>query len=135
MAEPVHADESFNPHARGHQEDRVSIRSILLFGLGLVAVVVVIFVVLAAMMGRFATLDQRREARRPDLFANEQGLYPGPRLQRAPDLDMRQMRREVRERLDSYGWVDREAGIAHIPIDRAIEITARELSNRGGARE
>jgi hypothetical protein len=27
-------------------------------------------------------------------------------------------------RLNGYGWVDRAAGIAHIPIERAIEIVA-----------
>lgn len=27
---------------------------------------------------------------------------------------------EAREQLDSYGWVDRDAAIAHIPIDEAI---------------
>jgi hypothetical protein len=29
-----------------------------------------------------------------------------------------------RRRLASYGWVDRSHGIAHIPIDRAIVLTA-----------
>jgi hypothetical protein len=28
--------------------------------------------------------------------------------------------------LDRYGWVDRDAGIARIPIDRAIDLTASE---------
>jgi hypothetical protein len=30
----------------------------------------------------------------------------------------------LRKRLDSYGWIDREHGIVHIPIDRAIAIMA-----------
>lgn len=33
--------------------------------------------------------------------------------------------REVQERrLQSWGWVDRDAGIVHIPIEEAIRITA-----------
>ncbi len=28
--------------------------------------------------------------------------------------------------LNSYGWVDQQKGIVHIPIDRAIEIMAKE---------
>jgi len=32
------------------------------------------------------------------------------------------------ERLSSYGWVDRKAGVAHIPIDEAMQLVA------GGAR-
>jgi hypothetical protein len=31
-----------------------------------------------------------------------------------------------RRRLDSYGWIDRERGIIHIPIDRAIAIMAEK---------
>jgi hypothetical protein len=31
-----------------------------------------------------------------------------------------------RERLSSYGWVDRKAGTIHIPIDRAIELQLLE---------
>lgn len=30
------------------------------------------------------------------------------------------------EKLDRYGWVDRDAGTAHVPIDRAIELTLKE---------
>ena len=30
--------------------------------------------------------------------------------------------RTQRQRLDRYGWVNRKAGVVHIPIDRAIEL-------------
>jgi hypothetical protein len=30
------------------------------------------------------------------------------------------------ERLSSYGWIDREAGQVHIPIDRAMQILAQD---------
>jgi hypothetical protein len=35
------------------------------------------------------------------------------------------MKKDVLSRLNGYGWVDRQAGVAHIPIDRAIEIVGR----------
>jgi hypothetical protein len=28
--------------------------------------------------------------------------------------------------LDSYGWVDKDAGIVRIPVDRAMEILAKK---------
>lgn len=44
----------------------------------------------------------------------------------APPVDLVAARQALRRRedllLDTYGWVDREAGIAHIPIERAIEL-------------
>jgi len=40
---------------------------------------------------------------------------------------------EEQAQLSSYGWINRDAGIAHIPIDRAMEIiVARGLPDVGG---
>jgi hypothetical protein len=37
----------------------------------------------------------------------------------------------ARERLDSYGWSDRERGLVHIPLDRAKQLLLRrEASER-----
>ncbi len=58
-------------------------------------------------------------------------LPPEPRLQPVPVLDLRALRAEEKAQLDTYGWVDRKAGVVHIPIDRAIDIIARRgLSGR-----
>lgn len=40
-----------------------------------------------------------------------------------------------RERLESYGWTDREAGVASIPIDTAIEVWLERQARRDGDRE
>ena len=34
------------------------------------------------------------------------------------------------QRLSSYGWVDREAGRVHIPIDKAMGMIVKESQNR-----
>lgn len=31
-------------------------------------------------------------------------------------------------KINQYGWVDKNAGVAHIPIDRAIELTIKDLN-------
>jgi hypothetical protein len=41
-----------------------------------------------------------------------------------------ELARRDRAWLDSYGWVDRDKGVARIPIDRAIELTAGKLPVR-----
>jgi hypothetical protein len=38
-----------------------------------------------------------------------------------------------RERLEGYGWVDREAGKVHIPIERAMGLLSKELRGGQGA--
>ena len=37
------------------------------------------------------------------------------------------LRTEQREQLTGYGWVDRDAGIVRIPIERAIDLRAQGL--------
>ena len=47
---------------------------------------------------------------------------PTPHLQNQPFKDIYTLRQGETEKLGSYGWVDKEGGIARIPIDRAIEV-------------
>ena len=35
----------------------------------------------------------------------------------------------------SYGWVDQKAGVVQLPIERAMELTARDLAAKQGSRE
>jgi hypothetical protein len=53
--------------------------------------------------------------------------------QRVFALDQRaaQKRLQQMERLRSYGWVDREAGVAHIPIDEAMKMYVAEQQPKG----
>jgi len=71
-----------------------------------------------------------------------QGEAPAPRVgqdeigivdQQMFELEGRaaRLRRDQLQRRDSYGWVDRDAGTVHIPIQRAMDETVQELS-RGG---
>ena len=49
---------------------------------------------------------------------------PAPLLQPAPQPDRAAYFAEKRRLLDSYGWVDRQAGIARIPLDDAMKLLA-----------
>ena len=49
---------------------------------------------------------------------------PAPRLQPAPQEERAAYFAGTERRLQSYGWVDREAGIAHIPLEQAMRLTA-----------
>jgi hypothetical protein len=50
---------------------------------------------------------------------------PGPRLQTDSPADLAKLRAEEAAWLDSYGWVDREHGIVHIPIREAMRQVAQ----------
>ncbi|MDO8677325.1 MAG: hypothetical protein Q7R30_02005 [Acidobacteriota bacterium] len=49
-------------------------------------------------------------------------LPPVPNLQNQPFKDIYQLRNAEAEKLSTYGWVDKDGGIARIPIDRAMEV-------------
>ncbi len=46
----------------------------------------------------------------------------GPQLQNQPFKDIYMLRQGEAEKLSSYGWVDKDGGIARLPIDRAIDV-------------
>jgi hypothetical protein len=48
--------------------------------------------------------------------------FPLPRLETNELDQLNDQRLEEENILSSYGWVDQKAGVAHIPIERAIEL-------------
>src|SRR4029079_18740823 len=60
---------------------------------------------------------------------------PEPRLQTHPLNDLQSLRNYERETLGSYAWIDRNAGIVRIPIDRAKErLLTRGTAPLGGGK-
>jgi len=52
---------------------------------------------------------------------------PPPRLQVAPQADLDRLHADENKQLTTFGWVDRENGVARIPIERAMQL----LGERG----
>ncbi|MCS6804460.1 MAG: hypothetical protein RMM98_03035 [Acidobacteriota bacterium] len=120
MDKNLHSSEQ-NGHA--HETTDVQIRPLVIFGIGLAVLTVI------ALLAMWLTFDrlQAREASKalpPSPLAGERPPTPEPRLQVTPEADLERWLAAEREKLNSYGWVNREAGIVRIPIDRAIELIA-----------
>jgi len=49
-------------------------------------------------------------------------IPPLPRIEDHPAIELKDLRTQEDGVLLSYGWTDKQAGIVHIPIDRAIEL-------------
>ena len=71
--------------------------------------------------GRARSTDQASQ--RYPLAVGLSKQPPAPNLQTQPFRDVYLLRQSEAERLGSYGWIDKEGGIARIPIDRAMELT------------
>ena len=61
--------------------------------------------------------------------ARELRLPPGPQLQVKPEKELAAYREAEAARLNGWGWVDQGAGVAHIPVDRAIDLYAAEAAS------
>ena len=108
----------------GHEGTDIKPRMLFISAGVLAATVVVCQVVLGLWMRKFEQKEDRVKARFPARKVIEVDQFPQPRLQESPTADMVDMIREERARTTSYGWVDKKAGVAHIPVDRALEILA-----------
>jgi hypothetical protein len=102
----------------------------LIIGLLLLSGVVILLGVWILMR----SLATREAAQQSSLRVREvAGAFPKPTLETRPGVDLHEILGEETARLNSYGWIDHNTGIAHIPIDRAMEIIlARGLPDVGG---
>jgi len=50
---------------------------------------------------------------------------PGPKLEVNPPAALQALHAREDEVLNTYGWMDPDHGIVHIPIDRAIDLVAQ----------
>ena len=48
-----------------------------------------------------------------------------PMLEVIEGVELRKDLMNQEDQLNSYGWVDQKAGVAHIPIERAMELIAQ----------
>jgi hypothetical protein len=108
-----------------HEESDVNVRAILATGAGLLVIGAIIHLGLALLMGAFTRTAERTPRAFP-LTAEEQPAQPPePRLQTNPRQDLRALRAREDNMLHSYGWIDRNAGVAHIPIEDAMKLTVQ----------
>ncbi|WP_165223138.1 hypothetical protein [Aquisphaera insulae] len=108
----------------GYQDDRVSFKGVLGFAAILVVVVVAAQYVLVQMMSQYGAQEAREKQGASPMLTTPWEV-PGPRLQPDPAAERIQVQAAQREHLASYGWLDRDKGVAHIPIERAMDILAK----------
>ena len=88
-----------------------------------VGLAVTLVLVGLAMSGLLSYLNGDVMARRPALTAIERAdlPQPAPQWQLNDSSHVAAQRRAADQQLGSYGWVDRDRGVTHIPIDQAMK--------------
>jgi hypothetical protein len=107
-----------------HETSDVNVGGIFRFAFGLFLTGVAIHVLVWRLLLVFAAREPRPVMPEFPLAAEQENrLPPEPRLQTNPRQDLRDLRSTEEAVLTGYGWVDRKAGIARIPIDEAMKLT------------
>jgi hypothetical protein len=115
-----------NTKQHNHERYDENTKGIIKFGVALAASIVVVCLL---MWGLFDILKwiTTEEETQPPLFRGER-LPPEPRLQgipghqNFPPEDIREFRAKENAQLNSYGWIDQQTGIVHIPIEEAKKL-------------
>lgn len=110
----------------GHEPTDAEIRLVVASGAALVVICIGVLLFLSWLMRGYKSQERAGDTTRPPLFADDRGQFPEPRLQENPHADLLKMREADRAELAGYGWVDRKAGIAKIPIERAMDVVAKK---------
>jgi hypothetical protein len=107
----------------GHEHTDADVWMIVQFAIWLIVSAVVVHVAMWVMFRVFVA--QREVASVPEFplaVGQEHRLPAGPRLQRFPANEIYDFRTGENDRLNSYGWIDRNAGTVHIPISEAMRL-------------
>ena len=111
----------------GYEVRDTNLRVVIVFGIALFAITAACYVATIGVFTFFAwRADRGQPVLTPATTLRKQDLPADPRLQTSPPSELVEFRARSARELESYGWVDSSAGIVHVPIDRAIDLVAKE---------
>lgn len=106
---------------RRHEQSDLSAKSIVTF---------LAFLTLATGFAAFMMVllfwyfqdQETRNDRPPSPLALQGAMPPEPRLQALPSVDLERMRQEDAVRLNTYGWVRKEAQVVRVPVEQGMQM-------------
>jgi hypothetical protein len=126
MADTHSSQPHADPAAVHHETSDVSLGGILGFAAGLLVAAALLHLMIWLLFLYFSDREARRATLMFPLAAGqERRVPPEPRLQTNPREDMRDLGAAEDMVLNSYGWVNKNAGIVRIPIAEAMKLTVQ----------
>ena len=114
---------AYTPEGSTYEHTDANVWIIAKFGFWLAVTALIVHVGIG---GLYAMLVEQaidtREAEYPLATGTEAKLPPEPRLQQFPADEIYNFRAAEERRLQGYGYLDREAGVVHIPIEDAMRL-------------
>ena len=132
MSETARASETARDDARAalnesvaYESKDVNARAIFWIGVVMIIAAVVIHTVVWWLFDAFDRREARKGGPPATLVRAPQPAPPETRLQTDAPADLEELRAAKERELESYGWVDREKGVVHIPVEQAMTILVR----------
>lgn len=111
-----------------HEESDLNLDGIIKFVIHLIVLVAASAAIVYGMYRYFSgqEYEQEKSETPSTLLKREQrasgkpeDMFPEPRLQDKPLIDLEKYRAGEQHRLDNYNWLDKEKGLVSIPIEEA----------------
>lgn len=122
------AEERIHPdkNGAGYEVQDADIREVILTGVGLAVGTLIVCLVMWGLFNLLKTQQSKKGAPTVNLMAPQAHFPPEPRLQVNAPAELEQFHEQEDKILDTYGWVDKNAGTVHLPIDKAMDIMAQK---------
>jgi hypothetical protein len=131
MTEHRHGKQNSDP---GFEREDLGAKPVYGFMISLAVFGVLIYYLIWGMFHFLDAYERKHQAGKSPLVQYQQDTrtvapgtitqFPEPRLETDERGEINDFRYREEETLNSYGWVDQNAGIVHIPIDRAMQLVA-----------
>ena len=122
-----------------HEQSDVSVKGIAVFLAILAGVAVILHFGLAGtdliLKKLTRNQDQQSGLVADPALARARPNFPEPRLQVTPREDLETFRAREEAELNSYGWIDKTAGIVRLPIERAMDLLVERGVPIGGTND
>ena len=118
------------------EREDLAAKPILIF---LIVLTVICVLVALLLRGMYSYMDARENRNQPAqsplvqqttadtrvVAPGDIAKFPQPRLETSETMEINAFRLQEEQTLNSYGWVDQQAGVVRIPINRAMELMAQ----------
>ena len=109
-----------SPNGAGHEQSEVSVRLIVVSLAFLAVTTAIVFVLVIGIFRYFYDTNSTEETIKLTIPV----IPPQPRIEVAPYEQLQQLRVQEDHILSTYAWVDKQAGVVRVPIDKAIDLLA-----------
>ena len=136
-----HSNQGHSGHETDFEREDLGTRGIFAFMIGLAIVGVVTYFIIVGMYSFLDNYERSQMATASPLVTSKGAMSRvvtqadmdktfkdngAPMLEVIEGVDLRKDLIKQEDQLNSYGWVDKDAGVAHIPIQRAMDLIVQQ---------